>query len=495
MKQGLRKIFVAASAVFLIGLFVTAAPVRAASTDERIKALEQELNQLKAEQQKVKQEQSLMKADALAAKSKLPSFRYRPGRGLRIRGADRSWEITYGAKFQVQLAFFPGGPRSKTDDSEEGPSQGSMIFRHQEFDFYYKLFGGLYDFGFTWNGRDGRSKSERMQIRFSNWSPYYPDLRLVAISPGTYSPYTRVSSTGGTRFEREPVFDSQFSTGSSKGIALQWGDIPAGPMNIDRLSINYLPGNIAWDDKGARDPVDQKGVVLGVVVDPLAKSKNKYLKGLKMGFSYINARDDINHGGDSRLRVRTNARLNRVTIFQVTSRGRHTYIEPWIGWKGGPWELGYTWARSGAEQDYTGKAGGIDSSDARVTVNNITGRVYVWGPKGFLSGSRNGGWAFSYTHNRVYFDAGGGFDKSHVEGGESARNNEFNSMRRWNYIENVLMLRWYQARNMTFGIEYQINSISKMQGGGDAATARRRLGILSDGGTYQVISMNVLWEF
>ena len=76
MKQGFRNIFGALSAVFLIGLFVAAVPVRAASTDERIKALEQELNQLKAEQQKVKQEQSLMKEDALAAKSKLPSFMF-----------------------------------------------------------------------------------------------------------------------------------------------------------------------------------------------------------------------------------------------------------------------------------------------------------------------------------------------------------------------------------------------------------------------------------
>ncbi len=56
MKQSLRTIFGAVSAVFMIGLFVTAAPVRAASTDERIKALAAELNQLKAEQQRVKQE-------------------------------------------------------------------------------------------------------------------------------------------------------------------------------------------------------------------------------------------------------------------------------------------------------------------------------------------------------------------------------------------------------------------------------------------------------
>ncbi|NIO10805.1 MAG: hypothetical protein GTO40_23495 [Deltaproteobacteria bacterium] len=96
MKQSLRNIFSAASAVFLIGLFVAAAPVGAASTDERIRALEAELQQLKSEQQKVQAEQAVMKEDALAARAKLPSFRYRAGRGLTVRRrgsflADRVW--------------------------------------------------------------------------------------------------------------------------------------------------------------------------------------------------------------------------------------------------------------------------------------------------------------------------------------------------------------------------------------------------------------------
>ncbi len=68
-------------------------------------------------------------------------------------------------------------------------------------------------------------------------------------------------------------------------------------------------------------------------------------------------------------------------------------------------------------------------------------------------------------------------------------------MRRWHYIENIMMLRWYQARNMTYALEYQINRIDKMEGGGIAAEARQRLGVAATGGTYQIITLNALWEF
>ena len=373
MKQSLRKIFGAASAVFLIGLFVTTAPVGAASTDERIKALEAELQALKTEQQKVQKEQSMMKEDALAAKSKMPSFRYRNGRGLTIRGADRSWQIRLSGKFQTQMSFFPGGSESLRDDGDSGPSQGSMILRHGESDVYWRLFGGLYEFGYTWNAVDGRSKTEVMQIRFNNWSPYYPALKILAVGPGTSSPYTRISSTSGMTMERDPTLDAQYSTVSSKGLGLQWGKVPVGPVIIDKFSINYLSGNIQYDSKADRDPVNNKGLMAGIIVKPLAKSKNKYTKGLKMGFTWINVSDDdIRAGADARLRSRTRGRNNQVTIFNVDSRGRRNFYETWVGWTGGPWELGYTYGRHDAPQQRQNTEGGDGRfSDSTANVNTI----------------------------------------------------------------------------------------------------------------------------
>jgi len=149
MKQSLRKIFGAVSAVFLIGLFVTAAPLRAASTDERIKELEATLNQLKVEQQRVRQEQTQIKQDALAARSKLPSFRYRPGSGLRIRGADRSWEYRVTGEFSTYMSFFGGGGRSPETADESGPTQGGFFGRHIQWGQFARMLNGLYEFGFN----------------------------------------------------------------------------------------------------------------------------------------------------------------------------------------------------------------------------------------------------------------------------------------------------------------------------------------------------------
>ena len=52
MKDTFRKLFGAAGAVAMAGLLVVAAPAGAASTDERIKALEAELQQVKTDQQR-----------------------------------------------------------------------------------------------------------------------------------------------------------------------------------------------------------------------------------------------------------------------------------------------------------------------------------------------------------------------------------------------------------------------------------------------------------
>jgi len=191
------------------------------------------------------------------------------------------------------------------------------------------------------------------------------------------------------------------------------------------------------------------------------------------------------------MKVTTRTRTNRVTLFIMNTRGRHTYIEPSIDYTVGPFNIAYTWARNAGEQRYTGKSAGSNFSQARITNNIIAGGVFLWSKKkGFLSGSRNGGVRLSYTHNRIYIDAGSGFAAGETDA-------EFSAMRRWHNIENIILLRWYQQRNLTWAIQYEINTISKMKGGAGskAEESRRRANILSDGGTYQVISFHTKWIF
>ncbi|MGH2568631.1 MAG: hypothetical protein ACRDGA_09845, partial [Bacteroidota bacterium] len=100
----------------LVALVAWVAPV-SADVNQRINALEEELAQLKAEQQQVKTEQMELRKEALAAEEKLPEFRYRPGRGLRIRAADRSWSWTFGLRTEVFMYNHPGGNPIITDGS------------------------------------------------------------------------------------------------------------------------------------------------------------------------------------------------------------------------------------------------------------------------------------------------------------------------------------------------------------------------------------------
>ena len=76
----------ASFAVTLAAFLLAAVPANAQSVDERIKALEQELIQLK-------EQQIEMKREATEAAAALPTFEYRPGNGLNIEAADKSWSF------------------------------------------------------------------------------------------------------------------------------------------------------------------------------------------------------------------------------------------------------------------------------------------------------------------------------------------------------------------------------------------------------------------
>ena len=78
----------ASFAVALAAFLLAVVPASAQSVDERIKTLEQELIQLK-------EQQIEMKRDATEAAAALPTFEYRPGNGMMIQAADKSWSFRH----------------------------------------------------------------------------------------------------------------------------------------------------------------------------------------------------------------------------------------------------------------------------------------------------------------------------------------------------------------------------------------------------------------
>ena len=70
----------------LSAVLFAAAPAFAQSVDDKIKSLEQELSQLKDQQVELKKE-------ATAAAAAMPTFSFRPGDGVNIEAADKSWSF------------------------------------------------------------------------------------------------------------------------------------------------------------------------------------------------------------------------------------------------------------------------------------------------------------------------------------------------------------------------------------------------------------------
>ena len=136
MKESLTRMLGAAGTLLLIGLFVVAAaPARAEGVGDRITALEEELTQLKGEQAQVR-------SDALAAAAKLPSFKYRPGAGLTITGADKSWSYRVRYLFHVHMYNEPDG------NDRLNRANGDLFWRRNRLDNNFTWDKGFYNFRF-----------------------------------------------------------------------------------------------------------------------------------------------------------------------------------------------------------------------------------------------------------------------------------------------------------------------------------------------------------
>src|SRR5262245_61811699 len=86
--------------LLLAGFFVSAA-AKAQTVDDKIKALEEELLSLKSQQMELKKE-------ATAAAAALPSFSYRPGNGVDMTAADKSWGLRFTIEAHLRTLFESG---------------------------------------------------------------------------------------------------------------------------------------------------------------------------------------------------------------------------------------------------------------------------------------------------------------------------------------------------------------------------------------------------
>jgi hypothetical protein len=102
---------------------LSTAPAQSEDLDSRIKTVEEELVALKEQQVE-------MKKEATAAADALPTFTYRPGNGLNIEAADKSWSLRAGIESHFRMLFESGR-------DHVGRTNGEIMGRRFRPNMYY----------------------------------------------------------------------------------------------------------------------------------------------------------------------------------------------------------------------------------------------------------------------------------------------------------------------------------------------------------------------
>ena len=330
-------------ALTVLTVFLLAAgTVRAQSVDDKIKSLEQELSQLKDQQVELKKE-------ATAAAAALPTFSYRPGNGLNIEAADKSWGFRATIESHWRMYFNQG-----QDQYER--TNGEIEARRFRPGFFYCIDNCLWEIEATFDkdGFGGNSLFQRAAVHFhaENLNPFLPTIDFgndVSTSAG--GTIRQGSSATGAQADYDLMSrNNGFNTGSSGfGIVFNWDDRSLSgigiPGRISRFQLAYaIPG------KGSDNTfmfTDRRDLVAFFGIDPFSQVKNKWLSGLKfeMGWFYcaVDARavaaESCNR---SRVRENENGANSQTTIYDtgtLVGAGRQNYVNFGFQYTVGPYRL------------------------------------------------------------------------------------------------------------------------------------------------------------
>ncbi len=126
------------TAGFLSALLLVAVSARADDFDEQIRTLKNQVARLEKEQAEFKAEQIEISREATEAAAQIPNFTYRPGSGLSIEAADKTWAFRTSLEANFRLEFESGL-------SEAGRETGTIFARRFRPWFYYCVNNCLYE--------------------------------------------------------------------------------------------------------------------------------------------------------------------------------------------------------------------------------------------------------------------------------------------------------------------------------------------------------------
>src|SRR4029453_6818207 len=385
----------------LTAMLLAAVPAGAQSVDDKIKALEQELGQLKSQQMELKKEST-------AAAAALPSFSYRPGNGVNIEAADKSWGIRFSMETALRALFESG-------QDQVGRTNGEVMLRRWRPSFFYCIDNCLYEIemsfdndGFgTGNAKDSTggvgSILQRGVVHFhlENLNPFLPTVDIGGDISTSISLSRQGSSAVGTQMDYD-LLSRNFGPNTGRagwGYVFNWDDRSLSGIGIPgRIGrYQFAMASINEGDDNLSSFTDRKDFNTYISLFPFSELKNKWLQGLMFEFGAwfcnIDQRATVDNGC-ARLQIRDNGDSARQVLFDTGANsigeGLAALIFPGITWEIGPYRLRAMGSfMQAADGNFT--PGPVVAKQGKKRAHDfmIGHDLFLWSPKGWLTGTAN----------------------------------------------------------------------------------------------------------
>ena len=465
----------------LAAFFLALAPAWAQKLDDRIQALEDELLRLKAEQQQVKTEQIELKREATEAAAALPEFSYRPGRGVTIMAADKSWSINFSYQLHMHMQNHldgeanPGGKNAAQLSYTDKFTTGDIFSRRNQPWFIYCWNDCFYEMLFALDADSneviGVQRTEFV-THFEKMNPWYPTL-WVGNPGGETHRYVSRSSTGSAQVETpsDLLSDSAAHNLSHRAIGFGWRNVSLGSGDF-LLAVEYAgqpfssAGNNAVLGGGASavpsgsiensDNDDAHTFFFKAGMRPFSGTKNKWLQKTRFGFGWSVNSPSLSWAATTRrLRIRSSDRVGRLDLMDIRNIGSgiHHRFEYGLEWGAGPYVIRAVNGLSSFEDK--ARLGAGTHKGVHGQFWSIANELFLWSPKGFLTGSPTTphsivmGWNFARADaacGRPNCDNSGEFSRNFL----TQKELDF-----WYHIRPGLSVggwwNWWKAANVTTG--------------------------------------------
>jgi hypothetical protein len=375
-------------------IFAAALPAWAADVDQRIRTLEEELTRLKSEQAEVKAEQIELKKNALAAEGALPTFSYRAGNGLFVEAADKSWGLRTSFEAHFRMEFMSGL-------SHVGRTNGEVMGRRFRPRWNFCVVNCFYEIEYSLDN-DGFGTNSGLQrgvawVHLEQINPWLPTLYFGMDGPSAMSNSRQGSSATGSQADYDLLSrNNGFNTGRfGNGIGLNWDDKPLEAIGIPgRIQrINLVMATIGEGDDGLSSNKDQGGNFDAYIgVQPFSQLKSKWLQGLlfEVGAWFCNVDPSANANACNRLRLQDHGDGARQILFDTgtnVGRGWTHFIMPGITWEVGPYRLRVAGGFQRYDDNNKTSSQAINLGQTKGNMFLIGHDLFIWSPKGFLTGS------------------------------------------------------------------------------------------------------------